>query len=386
MDIWQEVLDIEDYLISMRRKFHEKPELSWEEFETADAIENELDKFGIKYKRVFETGVIADLPGKNNNITIGIRADIDALPIDEDTGLSYASKNKGIMHACGHDAHIAMLLGTANVLSKYKDELPFNIKLIFQPAEEYIMDSGAKYLVEVDEIKELDNIIGAHIWSSLDSGKISVREGAVMASADTFKIKVMGKGGHGAQPQETIDPIIISTNIVNNLQTLASREINPMNPLVISICSIKGGDSPNIIPNEVVLEGTVRTFDNILRNKIPEKIERIISNTCNVFRGNYNFEYYYGTPATVNESNSVGIAKKAVFDILGEQGLASIEPTTGGEDFAKYLEVIPGCYIFIGGKIENNDYPHHNSKFNIDESALKNGVAFFLSYIKNYKL
>lgn len=385
MNILEEVKKIEDYIIEMRRHFHKYPELSWNEFETQKKICEELDKMGIPNIKVCGTGVIGTIVGNKKKPVLGIRADIDALNIAENTNLPFSSVNEGVSHACGHDAHIAMLLGAAKILNEHREELNCTVKLIFQPAEEFIKDSGAKHMMLLDEMKELDNIVGAHIWSYLDSGKISVRKGAILSSADTFKIEVIGKSGHGAIPHQTIDPIVTSAGLINNLQTLASREISATDTFVLSICSIKAGDSANIIPDKAILEGTTRTFNPELRKGFKDMMERMIEYTCKAYRADFNFEYYYGTPPTVNEEKSSLIAEKSVVDALGEDGLTRVEPSMVGEDFAKMLGEIPGCFVLVGAKndVEGKNYPHHNAKFDIDEKALKNGSAFFVQYILN---
>ncbi|MGO1653170.1 amidohydrolase [Senegalia sp. (in: firmicutes)] len=377
--------EVEQYVIDMRRYFHQHPELSWEEFDTADKIEEELDKMNISHKRVCGTGIIGLIEGSEKRPIIGIRADIDALAVEEDTNLEFKSINDGVMHACGHDAHMAMLLGTAKILNDNKDKLKCTVKLIFQPAEEFIQDSGAKHLALLDEIKDIDNIVGAHIWSYLDTGGVSVESGPRLSSADTFKIEIEGEGGHGAKPDESIDPIITAASIVSNLQTIVSREISPMEPSVLSICSINSGNSANIIPNSAVLEGTTRTFNNEIREKMPERMERIISNISKSFRSDYNFEYYPGTPPTVNEEKSSYVAEEAVKKALGEESLVKYDASMVGEDFSKLLNIIPGCFAFIGARNEEEDkmYAHHSPKFDIDESAMKNGVAFFVQYVLN---
>ena len=249
---------------------------------------------GIPFKRVCKTGVIGTIQGKNSNgKTLGIRADIDALEIEEETGLSFQSQNSGIMHACGHDAHIAMLLATAKVLKFMEDDLKCNVKLIFQPAEEFIEDSGAKYIKELEDVKNLDHIITMHIWSDLESGTASIVEGPRMASADTFDIFINGKGGHGAIPNSTVDPIIIASEFINKLQTIVSREINPLDTAVISICSIQSGRSANIIPS-IASSRTARTFNNKLRQEFPNRIERVLKGTCQAMRASYVLGLSYG--------------------------------------------------------------------------------------------
>lgn len=383
MEAFKEVEKIEQYVIDMRRYFHKYPELSWKEVNTSNKICEELDKMNIPYTRVYETGIVGVIEGNKKEPIIGIRADIDALPVKEETNLEFKSVNEGVMHACGHDSHMAMVLGAAKVLNNHKDKLDCTVKLIFQPAEEFIKDSGAGYLVSTDEVKDIDNIVGAHIWSEIDSGKVSAEVGPRMSSADTFKVKIKGKGGHGAMPDTSIDPIVTAGAVINNLQTLVSRELPPREPCVISVCKFNSGSAANIIPDAAILEGTTRTFSNEIRDSYPKKIERVIKNTCSAFGADYEFDYYMGTPPTINDEKSSYIAEEAVRKVLGKEALTKYGPSMGGEDFAKMLNEIPGCFVFIGtrNELEDKVYPHHNPKFDIDESVMKNGVAFFVQYV-----
>lgn len=392
MDIKQEVLEIEQYIIKMRRYFHENPEESWKEFNTQKKICEELKSMGIDYIKSCKTGVIGFLGNKGKKPIIGVRADIDALPICEATNLFFASKNKNVMHACGHDGHIAMLLGTAKLLKKFENFLKGEVRLFFQPAEEFIADSGAKYMSECDEFNEVDSIIGAHIWSYIPTGKISLEAGPRLASADTYDIIIKGKGGHGAMPDQCIDPIICGSTLVNTLQSIVSREIIPTEPVVISVCSFNSGSSFNIIPNEAKLSGTVRTFNNSIREKIPEKMERIISNIVKSYRAEYEFKFHYGTPATINDIKASKIASNAVEKLYGKEAIVTYPAAMLGEDFAKMLSKKQGCFVLIGCRNEEKRIvePHHNPKFDLDEDALKYGVGFFIQYVfeyfENYKI
>lgn len=386
MNIKEEVLNIEKYIIEMRRYFHENPEESWKEYNTQKRICEELEKMGIEYKKVCETGVIGFLGKKGKKPIIGIRADIDALPVCEATNLPFASKNKNVMHACGHDGHISMLLGTAKILKKYEDTLEGEIRLFFQPAEEFIANSGAKYMSECDEFKELDNVVGAHIWSYIPTGKISVEAGPRLASADTYDILIKGKGGHGAMPDQCIDPIVCGSTLVNTLQSIVSREICATDPVVVSVCSFNSGSSFNIIPSEAKLSGTVRTFNNTVRDSIPAKMERIVADITHSYRADYEFEFHYGTPATINDEYSSLIAAKAVENLYGKEAITKYPAAMLGEDFAKMLAKVPGCFALVGCRNEEKGAkePHHNPKFDIDEDALKYGVGFFIQYVFEY--
>ena len=381
MEVYKLVKENEEYIKNLRRYFHQYPELSWEEKNTTKKIAEELEKLGIEYNLLPKTGLIATIYGKKETPIIGLRADIDALPVTETKESLFKSKNTGKMHACGHDSHIAMLLGAAKILKENSNILNCKIKLIFQPAEEVIQ--GAKTLLDNDEVMSCNNLMAIHIFPYLPVGTISVEEGPRFTSADTIKIKVIGKGGHGSMPHQTVDPIITAAHLITNLQTIASREINPNETCVISICTVHAGTLSNIIPNEVELTGTVRAFNPKVREILPNIIERIIKNTCNTFREEYSYEFIYGTPATINEKNSSIRAERAVKKILGEKGLVKYEKTPGGEDFAWLLEKIPGYLAFVGCKNIEKDcnYPLHHEKFDIDEDAMINGTSLFVQYV-----
>lgn len=377
--------DLEDYIINHRRHFHRNPELSWQEENTSDYILKELEKLGIKAKKIVKTGVLGIINPEKDGKVLAIRADIDALPVCENTDLDFKSNKDGIMHACGHDTHAAILLGAAKKLNEMKDEIG-KVVLLFQPAEEFIKDSGAKHVAEekILENEGVDRIIALHINSTLESGYVSIQEGAIKASADTFKIEVIGKGGHGSEPDLTIDPITTGSLIVQNLQNVASREISTTNPMVLSITSFNSGNSENVIPDTAELLGTSRTFDNDLREKFPEIIERIVKGICEANRASYNLKYNFGTPATINEKESADFGYDILKEIVGEDKVIASKPQMGGEDFAKYLLRIPGAMMFLGAKVEGNSYPHHSLKFVIDEKVLKTGSEYFISYAKEY--
>jgi amidohydrolase len=373
--------EIEDYIIDMRRHFHENPELSWEEVKTSKRIIDELKDMGIEARQITKTGAIGILNPEKEGPVLAIRADIDALPVQEENEIDFISKNNGVMHACGHDAHASMLLGAAKAMSLIKDKLG-KIVFLFQPAEEFIKDSGAKHVVEekILENENVDRIITIHIWNPIESGKVALQEGPIMASADTFKIEILGKGGHGAQPQQTVDPITIGTLLVENLQHLVSRENSPINPMVLSVTAFNSGNSENVIPEKAELLGTTRTFDNAKRETFPDMMDRVIKGIVEANRGEYKLTYYKGTPATINEKESVELGRKVISEIIGEENIIYQDPQMGGEDFAKYLLNIPGCLMFLGGKMPHEDAPHHNSKFMIEEDVLKTGAEYFVRY------
>lgn len=373
-----------DYVINLRRYFHENPELSWEEINTSKRIRKELEEMNIPYELVKDIGVIGHIKGKGEGKRLGIRADIDALPVKEETGLSFASKNEGVMHACGHDAHISILLGAAKILNDLKDEFKGEILIIFQPAEEYIQDSGAKYLSQVPEIKSLDRIIGLHIWGDIDSGSASLNEGPIMASADTFDIYIKGISGHGASPHKSIDPIIAGSMVVNALQTIVSRENDPLEPQVISVTAFNSGNSKNVIPETAHLEGTTRSFNNDLRSKYKSEMQRVLEGVAITTRAEIKLDYHDGTPATVNEKESTEMGIEVAKEVFKDGFIEDYPQLMGGEDFAKYLLNIPGCFLLLGGAGKKGKIAQHNEKFDIDEDALKLGVEYFVKYAIKY--
>lgn len=373
----------QEYLITLRRHFHRHPELSWQEKTTKIKICTELNRLGIAYEEVCSTGVVATI-GQGKPV-IGLRADMDALPIREKTSAAnaeYVSVTPGVMHACGHDGHIAILLGVAAILAENPALVKGTIKLIFQPAEECI--EGARKMSAEPVLQELDNVAAVHVWNALDIGKISVEEGPRMASADTFRIVVKGKSGHGSMPDQTVDAVYIGAKVVDALQGIVSRQINPLAPAVISVCSFLAGNTFNILPEQAVLLGTVRCFTPELRRFIPQAMECIIKGITTAYGARYDFEFFTGTPPTINETSSSTTAAECVKAILGNAACVTLEKTTGGEDFAYYLENVPGMLAFVGSRNTETEKtaPHHNECFDIDERSLIYGTAFFLEYIK----
>ncbi len=380
MKVIEEVKKYQDYAVSMRREFHRHPELSLKEVETAKRIRAELTKMEIPYEEVAGTGTIATLKGKKEHPVIGLRCDIDALPIHEVKDLSFRSENEGVMHACGHDGHISMLLTAAKVLSEHRDELECTVKFIFQPAEENM--NGAKKVLASGKVGKLDTVAGMHIFPQLPCGTISVDPGPRYTSAAFMNIKIIGKSGHGAMPQYAVDPIYVGAKVVDALQSIASRETSPMDTVVVSICTFHSGTMANIFAETAELSGTVRTFNPQLQKELPGMIERVIKNTCEAYRASYEFDYYADIPATINDERCSEIAAGSVRKILGEEGLIKFAGTPGGEDFAYFLEQFPGVYAFVGCRNEEKDccYSLHHERFDLDEDALVNGAAFYVQY------
>ena len=357
------------HMINLRETIHMYPEDGFSEFTTSKIIIEELEKLGIKVqKNVAKTGVVGLIEGKYPGKTVLLRADMDALKIQEQADVEYKSKIDGMMHACGHDGHVAGLLGAAMILNELKDNLHGNVKLVFQPAEE--RDGGALPMIEegVLENPKVDAAFAAHLWGYLNEGEVHLKEGPMMASPDIFNIKVIGKGGHGAVPQESIDPIVITCQLVNSLQTIVSRKINPLDPVVITCGRIQGGDCHNVIPNEVELEGTIRTFNEETRNWVPKVMEDLIRGITTSQGAAYEFKYEPKYPALINDKYMTSFAKESLKKVVGEENVFDLkEPNMGGEDFAYFAQKVPSAFIFVG--IANNKSEpviHHNPYFKWD--------------------
>lgn len=367
--------EVESYIVTMRRDFHMHPELGGEEVRTSKIIEEELKKLGYEIVRTAGTGVIGILKGGKEGKTVALRADIDALPVQEENDVPYKSKTLGKMHACGHDAHTAMLLGAAKILAELKEELHGTVKLIFQPGEEVFL--GAKKIVEEGHLDDVDAIFGIHIWAELPSGLIGIKDGPLMASADAFRVTLKGKGGHGAIPHMSIDPITAAADLVNAYQKIISREIEPLQAAVITIGSVQAGTAFNVIPETVELKGTIRAFDWSVRDYIIERMKQITESYTKGMRCEGSFELMAETlPPTINDKTLAEYAR-GVLSEIGE--IVEPKPTMGAEDFACYLQKVPGVFIFLGTKNEEKGiiYPHHHPKFNVDESVLWKGAAIY---------
>lgn len=381
------VKKIKSEIINHRRNLHQIPEVGLNLPETKNYIINELKKLGFEIKEYKSCSGISAIIGKGGEKVIALRSDMDALPIKEETGLPYSSKNEN-MHACGHDGHMAIVLGVAKVLKEFESILNGKVKLIFQPGEE--KEGGAKLLVEegVLENPKPDAILGIHIGNFIDeieNGIIGLYKGPFMASIDRFKIFIFGKGTHGATPHKGVDSIYIASQIILSIQEIISREIDVFSPSVISFGKISGGTSYNVIPDSVEIEGTVRTLDETVRKYIRDRMEDVISNLIKSFRGNYQFEYHFGYPVVVNDSELVDIFYEMTKKIIDESRIKFLtKPTMVGEDFSYYTQNIPGLYIFLSSKKNENPYPHHNSKFNIDENILPIGTLILSNFIIEY--
>ena len=381
--IREEIKNIKDEIYAIRRHFHRYPELSFKEFNTAETISEHLDKLGISHKKgVGKTGVVGELtfgPGP----TIALRADMDALPIQEENNLDYKSLNDGVMHACGHDGHMAILLGAANALSKNSKLKKGTVRFIFQPAEEGL--GGAKYMIEDGCLDKVDEIYGLHLWNYQLYGEVGIKDGPVMASADLFDIEVNGKGGHGATPQGTVDAIVVASNLVTMLQTIVSRNTNPLESTVLSIGKIKGGHNFNIISDKVHMSGTTRSYTEENRKMIKQRMKEVVEGVSKSFGADIKLNYKDGYPPTVNHSSQVEKVLEAASSIVAS-GAKNPYLSMGGEDFSYYLQNKPGCFFFVGSAPNENEIlstPHHCSHFNIDERALLVGASVYLNLIEN---
>ena len=389
MDIINYSKAIQMELVNWRRQLHKIPEMGFKLEKTSEFIIARLKEMDIEYKIIAETGIVAIIHGGEKGGTVALRADMDGLPIKEETDLSYASSN-GCMHACGHDAHVAILLGAGKILSENKKTLQGNVKLLFQPAEENF--GGAQIMIEEGclDNPRVDVIFGLHIGSlskEVGNGMIGIRRGAMMAAVDKFIIRIIGKGGHGASPHECIDPITIACEVVASLQKIISREINPVNPGVLTIGQITGGTAFNIIPKEVILEGTVRTLNDEDRTYIESRIREIVKFITKANRAQYIIEYENVYPILVNDDITTDKLSVAAAKIIGKEKIVELRnPVMGAEDMSYYLQKVPGTFFYLGSNNENKGivYPHHNSKFNIDEDVLWIGTAIFLQAVIDY--
>lgn len=377
MNIWELAKANEEYIIDRRRYYHAHPELSMQEVETTKSIAADLEAMGIEYKTFPDhTGVLGVIHGGKPGRGIMLRADIDGLPVKECTGAPYASQNEGVMHACGHDTHISVLLGAAKILNSIKDELCGTINLCFEPAEESI--GGVHDMIRDGCLDGMDACFGMHTWSVCPAGMVAVNSGNIMAAGGKFTVTVEGYTSHGAAPHEGHDAVIAACSIAMNLQTYVSRRNNPVNPLVLTIGTINGGARWNVVANKVVMEGTLRTFDPETRKRLQDDLSVIVENTGKALGVDAKIEYVEMWPATINsDPEMLSITKNAVEKLFGKESLCETAPTMGGESFSYYLEQIPGVYAFMGSYDDVHHYGNHNEKYDIDESILKRSAALF---------
>ena len=386
-------------IIELRRYFHEHPELSGHEVMTSEKLCQELDALGVEYSRVrgthpgnaiqldertefIGTGIIATIRGAAPGAydergvpvrRIALRADIDALPVIERTGVPCASQNEGVMHACGHDCHMAMMLGAVRMLCNLKDRLRGEVRVLFQPAEE--ISIGARDMIAAGALDGVDAIYGAHIWSDVEAGTVSCEPGPRMANTDWFRIDIQGVSAHGSMPHEGVDAIVIACEIVDALQVLVSRHTSPFEPVVITVGEIHGGTARNITAGSAYLTGTVRTWHQDVRDHMADRLERVSGKIAHAFGAELQFELEPGNPSVVNDPACAEVARKAVEKVLGADAVSEYEGTLAGEDFAEYLRFVPGVFVFVGTKNPaiGAEHPQHSCYYTVDESVLVKG-------------
>lgn len=374
-----------DYLIEMRRYFHTHPEISGKEYETSKRVKAELDKFGIPWRPCgMETGILATIHGAKPGRTILIRGDMDALTVQEETGLPFASENPGVMHACGHDCHISTLLTAARVLNDLKADLCGTVRLAFQPAEETAQ--GAKSMIENGALDGVDGCFGIHVWSNVPAGKVALAPGPRMAAADMFTIDIKGKGGHGSAPQQCVDAAIVASAIVTNLQTIVSREIDPGDPAVLTVGRIEAGTRWNVVAEYGRLEGTTRYFTRELYQRFPEMMERVVTQTAQTFRAEAKLNYDHIVPPTINDDLMTQVAIGAAVKAISPDAVVTIDRITGGEDFSYFMEKVPGAIALmgVGGEACGAVWPQHSGKYRVDENALINSVLLYVQVAMDF--
>ena len=374
--------EVYDRIVSVRRWLHRYPELSGRETNTAAVIADFLQDISVPYRTtVAGTGVVADIPGTAGVPCVVLRADTDALPIHEETGLAFASVHAGVMHACGHDGHTAMLLGAAALLSE-EQELPAPVRLIFQPAEE--KGTGAQAMIQAGALDGAGLIFGGHLDRHYQPGAIVVAEGAVNASSDNFTIEIIGQGAHGARPHESIDAVVVGSLMIMALQTIVSREIDPARPSVVSVGQFQAGTAPNVIAGQARLSGTVRAQDASVRRQLLSSIRRIAESIAQLHGAKIHVTVTEGTPPLINPPDMADLARRAAVEAVGEANVLQLKTANmGAEDFSYYMEHIPGAYVRFGGQVPGKEgFPAHSSKFDFDETALGVGAAYYRAVAK----
>jgi amidohydrolase len=383
-----EIRSLQPQLSQWRRQLHQKPELGFQEKITAKFISEKLQEWGIEHQTaIAETGIVATIKSNFPGRVLAIRADLDALPIQEENEVSYCSQHPGIMHACGHDGHVAIALGTAYYLAHHRDQFQGTVKIIFQPAEEG--PGGAKPMIEQGVLKnpDVDAIIGLHLWNNLPLGTIGVRSGALMAAVECFNLTIFGKGGHGAMPDQTVDSIVVGAQIINALQTIVSRNLNPLDAAVVTVGKFNAGKALNVIADTANLSGTVRYFNPKLENFIDQRIEEIVKGICLSHGAKYHLDYWKLYPPVINDHTMSELVRSVALDVVETPlGIVPECQTMGGEDMSFFLQEVPGCYFFVGAanSAKGLDYPHHHPRFDFDENALAIGVEMFIRCVEKF--
>lgn len=382
------IRNIQPQLVTWRRQLHQRPELGFQERLTANFISQKLTAWGITHQTgIAGTGIVATIHGGRPGPVLGIRADMDALPIQELNTVDYRSLHDGTMHACGHDGHVAIALGTAYYLNQHRDSFAGTVKVIFQPAEEG--PGGAKPMIEAGVLQnpDVEAMIGLHLWNNLPLGTIGIRTGPMMAATELFRCTIQGKGGHGAIPHQTVDSIVVGAQIVNALQTIVSRNVDPLASAVVTIGEFHAGTALNVIADQAQINGTIRYFDKAYSRFFPERLEQIIAGVCQSHGATYVLDYNPLYPPLVNDAAIAELVRSVALSVV--ETAAGVVPecqTMGGEDMSFFLEAVPGCYFFLGSAnpAKGLAYPHHHPRFDFDESVLSMGVEMFVRCVESY--
>lgn len=378
----EQIQALEPQLLEWRRDFHRFPEIAFQEERTSQVLRQVLEEMGLEVTSLAKTGLRAELTGKLGGRGVALRADIDGLPVQEEGDKEYISQNPGAAHACGHDGHMAVVLGAAKILTQLTDSFAGKVVFLFQPSEER-PPGGAKPMVEEGALLGVDAIFGLHFWQSLPTGKVGMVKGPMMAQTGDFDITVHGKGGHGSMPQQTVDPILVASQLVLSIQSVVSRSLDPLKPAVVSFGTIQGGTIYNIIPEQASLSGTIRTFDPDVHDTVERRMREIVENTCSAYGATAEIEFKRGYPAVVNHPEMVDFATEVTKKILGEGRIMDIDPVMGGEDFAYFLQKVPGAFMFFGMG-DGMAYPHHHPRFDMDEKALPDATLLMTSLALEY--
>lgn len=378
---------LHEQLIAWRRDFHMHPELGFQEHRSAAIVAEYLRELGYDVQTgIAHTGVVGLLEGEKDGPVVMARFDMDALPVTELNEVDYVSRNPGLMHACGHDAHMAMGLGVAELLAKYRDQITGTLKLVFQPGEEGM--NGAEVMVKegVMENPRPDVVLATHVWIEKPVGTIAVTSGAVMAAAEKWTCVVRGEGGHGALPHQAVDPIVAASHIVTTLQTIVSRDVSPLATAVVTVGSIEGGDAFNVIPEKVEMSGTIRTYDPEVRETVLRRVREVVEGVAAACGTEVELEFSYLTPALVNDPQVSKVVRSVAETVVGPENVSADDRTMGSEDASFFLQEAPGCYFFLGAANAERGLtaPHHNPRFDFDEDALPLGVAVMAKSIAHY--
>ncbi|MGK7877795.1 MAG: M20 family metallopeptidase [Xenococcaceae cyanobacterium] len=383
-----EIRALQSQLVEWRRRLHQRPELGFKELLSAELVSQKLQAWEIEHQTgIAKTGLVATIESDRPGPILAIRADMDALPIQEENDVPYRSQHDGVMHACGHDGHTAIALGTAYYLSRHRQDFSGTVKIIFQPAEEG--PGGAKPMIEEGVLKnpDVEAIIGLHLWNNLPVGTVGVRRGALMGAVECFRCTILGKGGHGAMPDQTIDSVVVSAQIVNALQTIVARNVNPLESAVVTVGELHAGTAMNVIANTARMSGTVRYFNPALEDYIGKRVEEIIAGVCQSHGAKYELDYWQMYPPVINDAQITELVRSVASEVVETPaGIVPTCQTMGGEDMSFFLQEVPGCYFFLGSANPEKGlaYPHHHPRFDFDETALGMGVEMFVRCVEKF--